>query len=328
MMVHRRAAAQILTGGIGCQRRHSLAGARELWPMLIRKPASGFVAIVAIAFAMSLAGQTSPNPAANSPRFDVVSIRINREWSARSEWNERCRDGRWTATNVSIATLVNTAFGLVESQVVGIPAWNSRPQHQFNIAAICPTGTTGSQLQPMLQAMLANRFDFKAHYETRMLPVRTLELAHNGPKMSAAANGCISASSAQLLQKGERRCGQFYHSMSSPNGRGPVAGLPLVFHIQAWSVTAADLARFLAPLGVGGQPPLVDDTGLGGYYDVDLHYQVVVGLKDADGKPIDQVYELAKAIKGQLGLIYNYKNLKRMAVHVLVIDSVSLPTPN
>jgi uncharacterized protein (TIGR03435 family) len=273
------------------------------------------------AFTAILAAQSATSAA---PRFDVVSIKVNDSGNLVATWDRACESGRWRGRNVDLATIITVAYGVAQSQVQGIPVWNNKPLHQFDITATCPEGTRDTQIQPMLQAMLANRFALLAHLETRMMSVRTLELAKGGVKLKPASGDCVTVPSlGPDLPEGEHRCGQFYPTRSF-HGRGQ----PVEVHYQAWSATTADFLAFFAPQGRLDQPPMVDETGLKGKYDFDFHYEFILNLRDASGKPVDQSYRTFQAMQSQLGLIFNQRHLKKVPMPVLVIDHVSMPTPN
>jgi uncharacterized protein (TIGR03435 family) len=290
---------------------------------------TGLPGLAVCLFVFQLAGQTTAAPPANGPQFDVVSIRINDSGMQGGAWSRRCDGGRWTGKNVDLETLITSAYGLLPSQVQGIPNWNLSALHQFDIVATCPEGTVESQVQPMLQAMLADRFGLSAHFETREMGVRTLELAKDGPKLKPASGNCVDTASALDLPEGQHRCGQFYATHSRSGGSGPpTAGQSMLTHYHAWSATTADFVKFFGRMGPFGQPPMIDETGLTGKYDFDFQYELLLNEKDADGKPIDQEYRFVQAVEHQLGLVYNERSLKKEPVPVLIIDRVSMPSPN
>lgn len=60
------------------------------------------------------------------------------------------------------------------------------PAEYYDVDAIAPIeNPTRSQLQVMLQSLLAERFQFRAHRETRELPVYELVVAKGGAKIKA-----------------------------------------------------------------------------------------------------------------------------------------------
>lgn len=278
-----------------------------------------------------LAGQRPAVPSPGGPRFDVVSIKVNNSGHNGSAWGDSCESGRWTARNVNVSTIVVTAFGLMEAQIQGVPAWNNHPLHQLDITAICPAGAAARQLQPMLQAMLVNRFHFSGRFETRAIPVRTLELAKSGAKLKPPSGDCVPASPGPPLPQGQHACGQFYATRTWPDaapGRRSADGTLMIVHYQAWSASIADFLDYFASEGPIGQPPMVDLTGLKGKYDFDFEYEAIRNEKDAEGHLVNQHYKSVQAMEKQLGLIYNDGKLKKMPMPVLVINHLDMPTAN
>jgi uncharacterized protein (TIGR03435 family) len=268
-------------------------------------------------------------PAPGGPSFDVVSIKMSDSQSLGGAWGNRCESGRWSARNVNVSTVVVTAYGVLNSQVVGLPDWDTKPGHQFFITATCPPGATDAEFRPMLQAMLVDRFHFAAHWETREVNVRTIAVAKTGVRLKPASGACVVPTPGPALPRRQHRCGQFYTEYLHAGVAGPiVAGAPETIHYQAWSATIADFVAHFGRLGRIGQPPMVDETGLTAKYDFDFQYDVIMNLKDDAGNPVDQSYKFRDAVEKQLGLIDNETKLQKRPMPVLVVDHVEMPTPN
>lgn len=288
------------------------------------------LAMFPLALACKLVGQVRTVPAPGGPRFDVISIKVNNSGHIGGSWGNRCSSGRWSGKNVPVSTLVKTAFGLMQVQISGIPDWDSRPLHRFDITAICPQDAQPGQLDSMLQAMLADRFHFSGHFETRDIPVRTLEVAKTGIKLKPASGHCVPPSPGAPLPPDQHACGQFYGTSSWPDavpGRS-ADGTLMISHYQAWSASLADFVAHFGRIGRFDLPPLVDETGLPGKYDFDFQISYILNEKDAGGNPVDQTYKFDQALEKQEGLILNQTKLTRAPMPVLVIDHVEMPTAN
>jgi len=282
-------------------------------------------------FGVIATAQTSALPPKGGPSFDVVSIKMTAAASQQNggAWGNGCTSGRWSARNVNVSTVIVTAFGVLNSQVVGIPDWDSKIDHRFYITASCPPGAAAAQFRPMLQAMLVDRFHLSAHWATRDMDVRTIEVAKTGARLKPATGECLAAAPGPPLPEGQHRCGQFYAKRLSPDGAGPFTdGALMTIHYQAWSATIADFVAYFGRMGRINQPPMVDETNLTGKYDFDFQYDVVTNLKDDAGNPIDQSYKFRDALEKQLGLIDNETKLQKRPMPVVVIDHVEMPTPN
>src|SRR6185437_6040031 len=92
--------------------------------------------------------------------------------------------------------VVTMAYGVDMHRVQGLPNWGTT---SFNIEAKSDADADAkmasltseqqrSEQQHMLQALLADRFHFRAHWETAEKPVYHLILAKGGSKMQPAGS--------------------------------------------------------------------------------------------------------------------------------------------
>jgi uncharacterized protein (TIGR03435 family) len=98
----------------------------------------------------------------------------------------------WTFSNVSSLNLVANAYGLGMHQVIGSPGWADTDRYNLSVEMdlekleafkTLPMDEQLKQQQLMMQAVLAERYQLKAHHETREMPVYELVVAHGGPKL-------------------------------------------------------------------------------------------------------------------------------------------------
>jgi uncharacterized protein (TIGR03435 family) len=91
----------------------------------------------------------------------VASIRPNTSGSINIQI--AISGGRLTVTNGSLKTLIRNAYDILSFQLAGGPRWLDADM--FNIVAT--TGGTEQisteQLRPLLQSLLADRFQLKVH---------------------------------------------------------------------------------------------------------------------------------------------------------------------
>src|SRR5437870_5825244 len=111
-----------------------------------------------------------------SQQFEVASVKVHPP--PLTQISVTNRGGRFIATGFSLKMLVGRGYGVPEGRVIGGPNWID--SERYDIEAKAPDITPAPPLQPMLQAMLADRFQLKAHKETRELPV--YELVVRDPK--------------------------------------------------------------------------------------------------------------------------------------------------
>ena len=89
---------------------------------------------------------------------------------------------RITSSQVRIASLLMKdylaiAFNVSPKQIVG-PDWID--ETRFDVNATIPAGVSRDEFPVMLQELLRERFQMKAHREQREFPVYALTLARNG----------------------------------------------------------------------------------------------------------------------------------------------------
>lgn len=169
-----------------------------------RKPLLSAIGLLALAVPVAVGfanasrrpaeSQTS-NPA-HSNEYEVASIRPRSESGGMVSWGFLA-DG-FTAKNVTLQMLIQWAYGVEDYQVSGAVKWLNT--EYFNVEAKVDSSTIeklrkltseqrGVEQQPMLQALLAGRFNLTIHHETKELPVYALVVAKGGPKIQDAKPG-------------------------------------------------------------------------------------------------------------------------------------------
>jgi uncharacterized protein (TIGR03435 family) len=259
--------------------------------------------LAATAFTVAFLRTGTPAQTGAAPQtFDVASIRINNTATdGRHHIINAPGESRFRTVNLALRDLIQFAYGLPDSQILGGPAWfnstmfdidaKSDPLVDARLHAL-PTEQARHRKRLMVQALLADRFQLKAHEETRQLPVYVLIVAKNGPKFKPSQiNGTtIDTGRTQL-------------------------------HIAGSDDTVSVLARELAQ--VLGRVVLTQ-TGLTGRYDLSLRWTPddVAALAPSS---LDAPPGIFTAIQEQLGLKLESK---KGPVPVLVIDSVEMPSAN
>jgi len=127
--------------------------------------AAGFVAVCAV-------GQ--------SPQFEVAAIRLSNDPPFMIT-GPGLRHGLLTATKVTLRHMLAVAYKMTEPRVIG-PEWLDKDR--FDIAGRAPKDVPDSELRPMLQALLKDRFQLAVHSEAREMPVYDLVVAKGGVKMA------------------------------------------------------------------------------------------------------------------------------------------------
>jgi uncharacterized protein (TIGR03435 family) len=117
---------------------------------------------------------------AQSPKFEVASVKVNRTEGEQQHY-PRFANGKLIAENATMRSILQVAYGLTAIQITG-PGWLD--SDHFDLAATSPQGVPDTELMPMLQSLLKDRFNFTAHNEKKEMPVYDLVVLKEGPKFS------------------------------------------------------------------------------------------------------------------------------------------------
>jgi len=219
--------------------------------------------IAAITFAL-FPPKALPQSAQPKPQeFDVASIKPNLTGVGGGSFNT-LSPGRLDATNVSLRALVRFAFGVRDDQIAGGPAWFDTQKYDVVAKVDSLTAAGSIPFEPLVQTLLADRFRLKVHRETTQLPVFSLVVAKNGPRLVARSStepGLIG-----MIPAGQGLTGRRYSKASMP-------------------VFVGQLGRIVGR-------SVIDNTGLAGEYDFTLVYA-------RDEQPNNPSYT---ALQEQLGL--------------------------
>jgi uncharacterized protein (TIGR03435 family) len=223
------------------------------------------------------------------PTFEVATVKPappeadpkSGSWSAPGT-------GRFTATHVPLALLIQLAYGIDDSQIVSKLDWLET--NLYDVAAKPEDGValTRDELKPRLQYLLQQRFHLVAHSETRLSRGYALVIAEGGPHLTPT--------------KGDHFPGFRIHV-----GSGEMRGVN-------WSMP--QLAKYLTP---AAGFPVVDQTGISGSYDIAFSYEPKI---DADSA----LPSLDVALKQATGLLL--KPQKVPVEMLVIDSADKLPTAN
>jgi uncharacterized protein (TIGR03435 family) len=215
--------------------------------------------------------------------FEVVSIKPNKSLDFNS--GAHADRGQMTATNVSLRSLIVMAYDIRDYQLEG-PDWLS--SERFDIAAKFPEALPkdreayNAAFHTMVRKMLDDRFKLAIHRDTKTFRLQELVIEKDGIKFKEAP---------------ER------DSHNSDSNKT---------HYTGSSVTMAAFAAFLSQTG---EYPVLDKTGLKGFYDFKLDWGV-----EPDGQT------LTDAMREQLGLKLE---TRRAPLEIVVVDHLEkVPTEN
>ena len=289
--------------------------------LLVVVPSIVFV----LAYSWPLRGQSqTQNTSATAPIFEyeVASIKLNK--SGGNSITTSSTPDSLTIENVPLKFLIQSAYGVQNYQILGAPDWLISEHYDVDAKADPSVADAFQKLsledrriarQHMLQALLADRFKLKVHVETRDLPVYSLLVAKNGPKLQETKvdNGAPAGTAPAPIRGGPS-------IRTSRTGSGPVI-------LTVFRCTGADLATLLAS-HVGR--PVLDKTGLTSRYDFILQFtaedsQVIpqTGAVPSASDPIAP--SIFTAVQEQLGLKLESG---KGPVAAIVIDHVERPSGN
>src|SRR4051812_16657622 len=97
---------------------------------------------------------------AQSTVFEVATVRPNHSGENMRTF-PRMINGTFTAQSASLTTLLTAAYGLNATRVEA-PGWFAT--EKYDITAKAPNGVPDSEVMPLLQALLKERFRLKAHF--------------------------------------------------------------------------------------------------------------------------------------------------------------------
>jgi uncharacterized protein (TIGR03435 family) len=226
--------------------------------------------------------------------FEVASIKPSAVWRTGGEGSSRSRiehsPESLTMRNVDLSDCVQWAYKVKFFQIGGTKALDAE---RYDILAKTAAPVSIDDLRRMLQDLLAQRFKLVLHRDTKLLPVYELVVAKRGRKLPAAkATVDMTLHAAESLPRVED--GSFIFQETS----------------------MAEFAEKLSQLR-GIDRPVVDRTGIQGYFDITL--------KSAASAILDDSTSLFGLVEEQLGLKLAPA---RAAFEVLVIDHAEKPSAN
>ena len=204
------------------------------WPRLL----TAFSVLLTAAIAQA---QSPPDP-----QFAVASIKLNTS-GARAVSIGASSPRVFRAENVWLRFLIETAWNVKDYQLAGGPGWAT--SNRYDIDARTDTDTSFEQMRPMLQSLLADRFQLAVHHESKDLPVYALVAAKGDIRLKA--ENCTTRDPSQT-------------PLSSCGG--------LVSSPRSLSGTAISMEQLTTALSNTMQRTVIDQTGFTGSFDVHLEW--------------------------------------------------------
>jgi uncharacterized protein (TIGR03435 family) len=201
----------------------------------------------------------------------------------------RMEDPQRFRSTMPTESLIGWAYRLHGYRILGLPAWVRDPSIRYAVEATTKQPATRRQMEQMVQTLLAERFHFRFHRETREMPVFLLTIDKNGSKLEPTPHPELN-----------------YGDGTLNIGRGDLIARSTPIDTLAGILTE-NLER-----------PVLDRTGLTGQYDFTVHYDAST-LVD---------WRLGPALPSMLKEIGLRLEPSRQPVELMVIDSIDRPTEN
>lgn len=281
------------------------------------------LACCAFAFVPAAIAQPPATPAPGDPppyaptlTFDVASVRETQQAPDDRSWQmglvSQPHACQFQANGVTPKVLLQAAYGFGAYEVSGAPSWfessfwvvQAKCDHSVDDQLAKLTDDQARlEKQHMMQALLADRFHLKVHWETKQASVYALTIAKSGSKLQPTKVETADPSVPNSTPPETK--GANIQSHMSAQGH----------ELTATHITATGIAALLSAML---RANVQDKTGLTDRYDLTLHY--TYQSSDPDSYP-----PLPSAVQEQLGL---QLERTRGSIDVLVIDHMDRPTDN
>jgi len=269
----------------------------------------------------------APSAVAAGAKFAAASIKASAEGRGPLDAMElgfvtvqarASRNGRFSVSGARLDLLIELAYGVRESQILGLPRWAHTDGYDVNAKA--EGNAKFGQMRPMLQSLLADRFRLTLHRESRESHVYELSAARGGLKIAPAPLGsCVTKDpNGPELPLGTKICGGVRIGMRSPT-QGFMEGF------------GVEMRELIEVLEDRVDDTIVNKTGFADKFNLRLDYTVgvvpgVTSSADSGASaPSSNWSAINSALQEQLGLRLQPA---KGPVEVLVVDHVERPSEN
>lgn len=209
--------------------------------------------------------------------------------------------GTLSLRGFTLKDIISFAYDVDNRQVFDVPKALDSERYDVVGKAEKPLNLQSPEIKPMVQALLAERFQLQIHRETREIPVYVLTVAKGGHKMKVRTEG---------------------------DGGDPVSLLFRGANVPGRNATIDMLAGGLQKLVL--DRPVIDKTGLKGKYDFDLSWRPDVTQFGGRGGTLPAASDndrpdIFTALQEQLGLKLD---AEKGPGQVIVVDKAEKPSEN
>ncbi len=228
--------------------------------------------------------------------FEVASVRPGKPRAPDRLIRPLPGGQRFITTNYPLAGMIMRVYGITANQIMGAPSWMETDP--WDVEAKAEKPSSFEELQEMFQTLLADRFKLRFHRETREMAAYVLSVEKSGSK----------------LKRSDSK--DPFEVPIKPGGGSVLVGTRVSPSLLCWN------------LSIGLNAPVVDQTGLDGFYDytLDLSQQEPREPTQTSADELDhRRAEMTTAVREQLGLKLEYR---KTPVEVFVVDHVERPSEN
>jgi uncharacterized protein (TIGR03435 family) len=256
-----------------------------------------------------LSGIVSGQTAEPAGRFEVADVHPSANSANPRVYDMSgglMRGGLYYLKRATMLDLIRIAYGVYPQRVIGGPVWLD--VNRFDVRARVPAGTTAATVNPMLQALLTDRFGLVIRNDKKPVPAWVLT-AGKQPQLKKSdgsdASGCHDEA------HGDEPSQQGVH----------------LFSIACRNITMADFAAHLNDTVDGAwryinHNLIVDKTGLEGAWDFNFKYSERDTRIKSGGVEIVTLFDALEKIGLKL-------DPAAAPMPVIVVESVNqTPTPN
>ena len=265
-----------------------------------------------------LGGQATQPSDQDAATFAVASVKANTFGERGSSSQNALPDG-YAVTNQPLRGLISFAYGVPLFKLSGAPDWVSTDR--FDIDAKSDHRITGDEKLAMLRTLLEERFKLKVHRETHEGRIYALVMARGdrkpGPNLLSTTPDCGAIVAAR--QRGE----PLPPVQARRDAPPPCTASTSPVRFRA---SVIQIRSFAGWLGMAIRETIVDQTGLSGWFDIDLTVSQEPSPKvPPDALTAASATSIGPFLEEQLGLKLEPTT---GPVDVLVIDHVEKPTPD
>ena len=234
--------------------------------------------------------------------FEVASIKPAKPEDGDGSIYPKPAGQGYQAEGATVRLMISAMYSMPSANITGGPAWLDKDQ--WNVEAKADRAYSLKDLHTMFQNLLADEFKLRFHKEVKEGPLYALTVNKSGPKMKVNDSP---------------------ESLESPVIDGHIGGLAIGKRVSM-EYLCFWIKRFV--LLYYDERPVIDKTGLTGYYDFTLSYlrELPPGFDKSNFPPeLLARPSIFDALRDQLGLkLEPQKGL----ITYYVIDHVEKPSTN